>query len=235
MKNAEIYCDESCPDFFTSSNRKGRFLLIGGVKILKDKREEIKNSLNGLKESSNINGEFKWQKVSTNKLDFYKAIVDIFFEFNNALRFKCIVVDADTVDFEKYHNDDKELGFYKFYFYMLKHWLKPDVSYRIFTDLKTNRIKHRLLHLHKCLAYANIDSTIESVQALPSKEVVLLQLSDFLLGMVSSKFNHSLQNSSAKNTILTYFEEKLGHEIMATSKDSKKYNIFKIDLERDQW
>ncbi|MBU1164714.1 DUF3800 domain-containing protein [Patescibacteria group bacterium] len=235
MKKAEIYCDESCPDFFTSSNPDGKYLLIGGIKILDTSREEIKNEIKNLKVKYKISDEFKWKKASKNKLAFYKELTDLFFKFNDLLRFKCIVVDVKAVNFEKFHEDDKELGFYKFYYYMLNYWLESNVAYSIFTDLKTNRIKHRLSHLKQCLTYSNIDATIEKVQALPSHEVILLQLSDYLVGLVSAKFNDSLKSTSSKKILLDYFEQKLGHEIKPTPRTEQKFNIFKIDLGRDKW
>ena len=34
MRSIDIYCDESCPDFFTTSKSKeGKCLLIGGIKF----------------------------------------------------------------------------------------------------------------------------------------------------------------------------------------------------------
>lgn len=228
----EIYCDESRPDLFTTKLRKSdQFLMIGGLWIPAEKREEIKSKLRELKQKHNMNSQIKWVKVSLNRLIFYKDLIDLFMSFGGYLRFRCIAVEIDNLNLIKYHSNDQELGFYKFYYQLIHHWIKDFNEYKIFTDIKTNRQKNRLQVLQRVLSNANLSSRITSVQALPSKEVVLIQLTDFLLGVISSKLNCSIKENGAKDQVIRYLEKKLGRILSSTNKSEQKYNIFKIDLE----
>ena len=179
MQKVEIYCDESRPDLFTSSKLYDKYLLIGGLKFLSKHRNIIKNAIKNIKRKYNIKTEIKWNKVSFGKLDFYKELVDLFFDFGDKLRFRCIAVEAQKMDIEHFHDNDAELGFYKFYYQLLHHWVVDFNEYNIFTDLKTNRDKNRLTNLRIFLNNSNLFSYVNSIQALPSRQVLLLQLTDY--------------------------------------------------------
>lgn len=80
--------------------------------------------------SHGLNSELKWSKVSHKRLAAYRAVVEWFFAAST-LRYRVIIVDQTRIDFEKYHSNDRELGFYKFYFQMLKAWIlskRPDLT-----------------------------------------------------------------------------------------------------------
>ena len=228
----EIYCDESWPDVFWSKtqNRHG-LLMIGGLWLPADLRQEIKSAINRQKITYNYNFEIKWHKVHSEKEEFYKSLVDLFLSYKDTLRFRCIAVDGNKVDMVHFHQNDQELGFYKFYYQLIKHWLFDFNEYSIFCDEKSNRVKSRLNVLRRTLDYANITSRVISVQALPSNEVVLIQLADFLLGMASSRLNASVKPGSVKDRLICYLEQQIGVErLAATRKSEQKFNIFRINL-----
>ena len=235
MQIVEIYCDESRPDLFTTKcDKKDKYLLIGGLKLLAKHRDDIKKNIKALREKYNIYSEIRWNKVSRNKIEFYKELIDIFFSFRDNLRFRCIAVEAEKMDLEHFHDNDAELGFYKFYYQLLNHWILDYNDYKIFTDLKTNREKNRLHILDNILNNTHLYSYISSIQALPSRQVVLLQLTDLLLGLAGARLNNSCKKDSAKTELLKYFEEKLERKISQTPKDELKYNIFVIILQ-NRW
>lgn len=72
---------------------------------------------------------------------------------------------------------------------------------------------------------------METIQSLPSKEVVLLQMVDLLTGAVNTKFNDSIKKNRAKLELIKYIEKKLKHHIVPTSKSEEKFNVFKINLQ----
>ena len=160
---------------------------------------------------------------------FYKALIDLFCDYGDQLRFRCIAVDHRDFD-HIHHQGDKELGFYKFYYQVLHHWILDFNTYRIFCDLKQNRDKYRLKTLKECLSNANLLASIETVQALPSKQLTLIQFADFLLGMTSAKLNETLVSGSIKAELVDYFEVVADRQIKPTYRAEKKYNIFKINL-----
>lgn len=228
----DVYCDESYPDLFSSKNPKGRYMVIGSLWLQTENRIKYKQAIHDIRNTHKMGkGEFKWNKVSNSRLGFYKDLLDWYADQGDNLRFRCIMVENSKIDLVKFHNDDQELGFYKFYYQMLHHWILDFNAYNIFCDYKTMSIKSRLKTLHECLSNANQLSQIRIVQAVHSQESVLLQLNDFLLGIASSKFNESVLSGSLKGRLISHCEEKLGRIIAPTSNAEKKFNVFKINLQ----
>ena len=227
----DVYCDEAYPDLFTSSVKNNRFMVIGSLWLPIEKRSQFKTDIHNLRDRYKIGSEFKWQKITPSKLDFYISLTDWFFKQKNDLRFRAIVVDSKAVNM-KYHGDDAELGFYKFYYQNLHKWIYDNNSYNIFCDYKTNRIYNRLPKLKEVLGNANLFAEIKNLQAVRSKESVLIQLVDVLTGAIAAKFNNTLNPKSAKSQFISHLESKLPKkEILPTMSTAKKVNIFKILLE----
>lgn len=231
----EVYCDESHPDIFWSkSASRACYCLISGLWLPAEQRQPIKDAIGALKREHGFSGEVKWHKAHTRFEEFYKGLVDLYLHFNtrDMLWFRCIAVEAKNVNLVRFHDSDAELGFYKFYYQMLVHWILDFNEYSIFCDEKTNRVRNRLKTLSRVLGYANVTSRILSVQALPSKQLALLQLSDFLLGMASSRMNNSVRIGTAKDRIIRHLEQRLGMaRLSPTPKSNTRFNIFKINLQ----
>lgn len=231
----EIYCDESRQDLLSRNKETiedhDRYTCIGGIWIYKEKRNEIKNKIKQLKEKHSTFGEIKWRNVAPSKIDFYKELIDLFFEYNNEIRFRCVVVDSLKVDLDKWHNSDAELGFYKFYYQLLFHWISKANNYYIFTDYKVNRKNNRIIELKEIINRANHSNPIKVIEPIESKESLILQLEDVLMGAVGYKYNFGESGKSeAKSFIVRYIEELLEAEIISTSRTNIKFNIFEIDL-----
>ncbi len=199
----EIYCDESRPDLFTSkAEHKDRYLLIGGLWLPTEKRIEVKQKIKDLKNTHKIGGQIKWQKISNSRLKFYCELIDLFVSLGLDLLFRCIAVEVSKVNFNLYHENDVELGFYKFYYELIHHWILDFNEYYIFCDTKTNRRPDRLATLQRCLQHSNLSSQIHSIQAVPSRESALIQFADFLLGAASSDLNESYTTKSQRRALL---------------------------------
>lgn len=225
----ELYCDESNQQSISSTKPTNRFFLIGGLWLPAEKRSPFKNELTKIKRTENCSGEAKWNAVCPSRLSFYLKVVDFFFEQGLDLRFRCIVIDSQKVNLEKYHQADQELGYYKFCYQLIKNWIEDFNTYTIFLDYKTNRRPDRLQTLRSFLGSSNLLAEVRNVQALPSSELALMQLADLLLGAVASKFNQSVR-SEAKLAVIERVEEHLRHTIMPTSRGVRKFNVFKISL-----
>jgi hypothetical protein len=133
-----IYCDESCHELTPHH----RFMSIGGLKVPRSKKTELSRQLRYLMRSCQLNSEIKWSKVSNKRLEDYKKIIDFFFE-HDEFHFRAIVVDQPKIQLERYHDRDRELAFYKFYYEMLEKWLQPGNEYLILLDHKSNRGANR--------------------------------------------------------------------------------------------
>ncbi len=226
----DVYCDEAFPDLFSSKKASAKYLIIGGLWLDRQNRSQFKSDIHELRNRYKIGGEFKWNKVSRSKIKFYKALLSWFHEKGNALRFRCIAVDKSQVNLFRFHSNDQELGFYKFYYQMLHHWIHDFNEYRIFCDFKCNRRIDRLHTLKQCLTNANLSSAIVTVQSIRSEEAVLIQLADVLVGFGSARMNKSLKPGGAKIELVEHYEALLGRRVQPTSLAEKKFNLFKINL-----
>ncbi len=224
----EVYADESGLEAL--NNKEAHlYCSIGGIWIPLEYRLKLKQELNLIKNKYGIKGELKWKKVSPSFFELYKEIIDYFFQ-NSFIRFRVILIEASLVDNLKFNNKDSELGFYKFYYQLLHHWIFDFNTYSIFLDLKVNRNKGRFNELKRVLNNSNLTSDIKRVQGLPSNELVGVQLADILTGLVGSKMNGCL-TSKAKLDLIKYVENTyLNKQISPTPKWEEKFNVFKINL-----
>jgi hypothetical protein len=226
----DVYCDESRPDLLGSNRPQGQFMVIGSLWLPTEDRQEFKREIHELRNQHRIGGEFKWQKVSPSRRAFYEQLVGWFHDKGDRLRFRCIAVDQQQVNLKLYHEDDQELGFYKFYYQLLHHWILDFNKYAIFVDFKHNRRRDRLHVLQRCLDYSNLSSIVSVVQAVRSEESVLIQLADVLTGMAAYRLNNQVRAGSAKAAVLSHYETLLGREIGPTYKGEQKFNVFRINL-----
>lgn len=230
----EIYCDESRQDLFCNKdeiNNNNRYICIGGIWIYKYIRLELKNKIKDLMKKHSVYGEIKWNNVCNSKYDFYEELINLFFSYDNEIRFRCVVVDAQKVDMETFNHNDHELGFYKFYYQLLYHWIKSNNSYSIYTDYKVNKKNNRIFELKNILNNANKSNSVKLIQAINSKESLLLQLEDVIMGAVGYKYNFGKNGLSlSKLRIVKCIEEHLECEIGSTCRDESKFNVFNINL-----
>lgn len=231
MTSWEVYCDETHPELFVAGPeaKVSTHAAIGSVWIRTVDRAMLKRRINVLRTSYNIWGEAKWTKVTESSLEFYKALSDLVLT-DTGVRFRSIVIDATQLDLRRYHEDDPELGFYKFYYQMLRPWLWPGDSYRLFCDRKVNRDTSRLSTLGTVLGNAVRSARVDSVEAVDSHESALTQVCDVLLGAVQAKFNKSNTGSASKAALLAHIEMRLGHQLGATTAGEQQFNVFKIRL-----
>lgn len=229
----EVYCDESRQDLLTSKLPKhDRYALIGSLWLTVGARELVADKFKALRNKHSVFGEIKWSKVlNPSKKEFFIELIDLFFEIPDA-RFRCICIDSYLIDNNKYNDGDGELGFYKFYYQALYHWINNE-SYRIFCDIKLNQNRNRLKDLHRTLLKTT-NSDIEFIQPLRSSQTPMLQICDFLLGLTSAKTNDSVAPGTLKAELIQTFEDRLGHAIGPTLKTKTKYNVFYIKLKRDE-
>ena len=228
--NIEVYCDEAYPDLFSSQSKQAKYMFIGSLWLETQAREKYKASIHQLRNQYKIGGEFKWNKVSPSRLDFYKDLISWFVDQGENLRFRCIAIDSNKVDLLKFHESDQELGFYKFYYQMIHHWIYECNDYQVFCDFKSNRRRNRLQELQRCLQYANLSANLSSVQAVRSEESVLIQLSDVLVGAAAAKLNGRVVPGSAKSALVDHLEKQLDKQLLPTPASEKKFNIFRINF-----
>ncbi|MBD5521964.1 MAG: DUF3800 domain-containing protein [Lachnospiraceae bacterium] len=232
----DIYCDESRQDLLVNRanvNTNNRYVCFGGIWVPNEKRALIKQQINEIRQKHGIHGEFKWGNVSNSKRAFYRELIDLFFRSeNDDIYFRCVVIDALEVDNEQFNDSDQELGYYKFYYQLLHNWLTESNDYYIFTDFKTNKDRCRLNELRRITNLGMHGDRIKLIQAIDSKESVILQLQNILMGTVAYKFNFGSDGQSeTKKELVSLVEKYLEQEIALMYKnEQKRFNIFKISL-----
>ncbi len=222
-----IYCDESRVE-----NPDSIKMVIGALEVLRKEVPTIKKHLKEIYKKYDFKYELKWTKVHKGFEPFYKELIDYFFS-TDAISFRCIIVDKDKIDLKKYHNDDAELAFFKFYYLLLKEKLLSNNEYYIFLDKKPTRDKNRIRALHAYLdSYILLNRqscNIKHIQAVSSKENIFIQFTDFFTGLVGFACNESSNVSNTpKARLVEYLKEHIGRKTLCetTYLSERKFNVF---------
>lgn len=226
QKKFNIYCDESSID-----NPKSPTMVIGALFIERSIVPEIKKRIKEIRIKHGVNGELKWVKTSSKVLPFYEELFGYLFSIDaSKVTFRCIVVDKSKVNYEKYHKQDKELAFYKFYYQLLKRRLKDD-KYYISLDFRPSKNKNSVRRLGEFLGM--FSRGIEHIQAYQSHENVLIQVADILTGAVSFTYN-TPTGGEAKQGLSKIIARSIGKKDLNFKSPfwEDKFNIFCIDLSK---
>ena len=222
-----IYCDESRVE-----NRDSRHMVIGALFVPREKKNKIKNELTHLFDDCGFNYELKWSGVGRKKLDAYKKIIDYFVTAPD-LQFRCIVVDKQKVQYELYHDNDEEVAFFKFYYFMLRAKLLSGFRYYIFLDKKPTREKRRagLLYafLQTYIKYHKSDCCICHLQSYDSRGNIFIQMADFLTGIAGYGCNNDTSGGdSVKAEVVNFIQGKLNKKRLcdSTPLGEEKFNVF---------
>ncbi len=230
LENAyNIYCDESRVD-----NADARRMVIGALIIPRNKKKRIENGLKRVYAKHGFSYELKWTKVRDKYWDLYSDLMRYFLSMEDLL-FRCIVVDKSKFDLEKFHEGDPELAFYKFYYLMLRPTLSAGGKYYILLDKKPTSKQSRTVALHEFLqrhASGIAGCTIQHFQSYDSRSNTLIQLTDFLTGLIGFDVNEERVNEgredSAKGRVSREMKEMFQRTSFKTSSvlQEKKLNIF---------
>jgi hypothetical protein len=223
-----VYCDESrheCPEV-------NRYMAIGSLWVPRERKAELTRRFGGLLRECRLGSEVKWKKVSRARLEAYKRLVDFFFDEPD-LDFRVIVVDQRAVDLDRFHNGDRELGFYKFYYELLNKWIDGGHEYLILLDYKQNKGAGRYAELRRLLELkAGSRAAIRDLTVIDSAQSPLGQLCDLLTGATAATWCDALAGE-AKSALAQYISERCHPASLSRETPSParcKVNIFRIDL-----
>lgn len=223
-----VYCDESRHDH----SAMNPYMAIGGMWLPRSLKESLTKEFRKLRTEVGLKGEVKWSKVSAKKLDAYQKLVDFFFDQED-LKFRVILVEQSKVDVKKFHGNDRELGFYKFYFEMLEKWLLPGDRYLILLDFKKNKGADRYTTLRRALENsAKGKAWIDDLTVIDSHQSPLAQISDLLTGATAAHWC-GINPDSPKAKLVHYIGQRRGHSLKAVNGGPglTKFNIFSINLQ----
>lgn len=122
--------------------------------------------------------------------------------------------------------------YYKMYFQLLSVILAPTSRYAVYLDIKDTRSFGKMLKLQEVLCNNMYDfdrQIITKVQAVRSREVEQVQLTDLLTGIVSAA-NRQSAVSTAKNRLIDRMRDLSGYDLTRTTLlREDKVNIFRWD------
>lgn len=227
-----IFADES-------STNNNRYMFIGGIWVDNTTYLQVLEECKQFKQRNNWSEEtkFNWKNVSKKTLPQYCEFIDIFFKYN--LQFNCIIIDKKEVDLKANEYHDAELGFYKFYYQLLRKNSKSGMPYYIYLDRRNNSEPSRLDVLKKFLKkdthpinFMGLRTTskginVKTLEFVNSNIHELIQFSDLLMGAIGFHYNKSnLKPDASPNKIAfaNYIASKINRNnlIFNTSQNGYK-------------
>lgn len=216
-------------------------MIIGSIYCPAAKKVEIFQRLSELKQQHKLIPKFrrnnkenrayyelKWNKVSKAKIEYFKDVINYFFD-DDDLHFRVLVIpDKTKIDYERF-NHTHDTFYYKMYFGMLKAILNPEYAHNIYIDIKDTRSKEKVHKLEKILRNDKYDYSkeiIKKVQQVRSHEVELIQLADLLIGAIAY-INRGKSESKIKNELIQLIKHRSKYSLTkSTLLRESKFNIF---------
>lgn len=225
-KTFNIYCDESCH----LENDGINVMVLGAIWCSEEKKGNYFEDLKEIKKKHGFasHWELKWNAVSSQRINYYKDVIEYYFG-NDDLHFRALVVpDKEILNHKAYKQTHDEF-YYKMYFDLLKTIFDPDHSYNTYIDIKDTRGENKIRRLQEILCNRQYDfdrTIIKKIQSVRSHEIELIQLADFFTGAIGYA-NRELNTSSAKLELIDIIRYKSGYSLRkSTLYKEDKMNIF---------
>lgn len=199
-KVIHIWCDES--------DKKGKYFsnFYGGVLVQDKDLQEVKRKLEKVCLENNLHREIKWQKVSSQYLENYKAVMQIFFELIACNKIKLRIMFTSNANIPKelsevHKSNEYFLLYYQFFKHIFGLQFANDSEEKIhlranfdhLPDKKEKRktFKEYIHRLQNQPEYQKSKIKIEKdhISEVDSKDHLILQFMDVVLGSISFRLN----------------------------------------------
>lgn len=223
-----FYCDESTH----LPNDRQPYMILGYISIPYPQVKQVKKDIRTIIFKHDFKGELKWTNVHETTLAMYQELVDYFFTISD-LNFRAIIVDKSQIR-DKDNGQSYEEFYFKMYYQLIHHQLDFSYTYNLFLDIKDTCSHKKLARLKDILSNT---TPIRTCQFVRSHEVVLLQLTDVLMGAVNYhlrvRSGHLEGHNIPKSKIVAKIQKKSNCSLECTSyKSARKFNLFFINLEK---
>ncbi|HDH04740.1 MAG TPA: DUF3800 domain-containing protein [Nitrospirae bacterium] len=222
-----LYCDESRHLPYDGEP----CFLLGLLSCPAEKVKAAHTELSDLWKAHSLPPHFesKWTKVSPGKLDFYKALVDWFFNAEG-VSFRTLILPDKQRLYAALPDESRDYLYYRLYYQLLRGAIEPENRYRVFMDLKDTRGREKRIQLEQLLhqdADDNDGKIVENLQHVQSHHIRLLQVCDLLLGATGfARREQQANESTAKRALVSVIEEKLGQSLsIDTPPGTEKINL----------
>ena len=199
-KQYVIYADES--------HRKGKFYsnFYGGALIDYCKLEKISDKLNNKKNELGLLGEVKWTKVTSQYLDKYIELMNFFFKYVNSNKIKIRIMFRQNAQVpQNLTREHEEKEYFLLYYQFIKHafgidYCNPNENDQVVLKLyfdklpdtkkKNKEFKGYIYALNDFFCINNVHIYNEDIAEVDSKNHVILQCMDIILGAMNFKLNN---------------------------------------------
>ncbi len=194
-----LFCDESGID-------SGPQFYLGAMICTPTRARILAGQLEGVRETYGLEAEMKWTRVSRAMLPAYKAFVDVFLNCKYS-RFQLYSVQRGP--HWRAFGRDEEQRFFKSYYVFLRRTMSLYSQYDIYVDDKPGK-RYRWSNVKWAInGAASRDHglakrQVKNLHALDSKQCDLIQLTDVLLGALTSS-----ASSPHKQELSRYIREQL--------------------------
>jgi len=220
-----VYCDESCH----LEHDHQQAMVLGAIWCPASQRAALGREIKDLKRRYGLapTFEIKWTKISPSRIDFYLALIDLFFD-EPLLKFRAVIVpDKSVLDHQRFSQSHDDF-YYKMWFFLLTKLVDNEHQFRVFLDIKDTRGREKIAKLHEVLCNKHHDfnrQRIIDIQQVHSHEVPLLQLTDILIGALSH-FHRGLKGSTAKQAVIERIHARSAHNLQhSTAPWIRKFNL----------
>lgn len=205
-KHYIIYADES--------DKKGRYFsnFFGGVLLEAAERERISSELDAIKVRLGLTHELKWQNVDASNVDRYIEFIRSYFTYVASSRIKVRIMFTQNMRVptrleQRHHEDQYFLLYYQFikHAFGLKH-ADHNPYQAVFVAILPDKIPDTAEKIDRFKDYlcripgsafmrgANLYIPRSSIGDVDSKQHVVLQGLDIILGSMCSKLNEKLKD-----------------------------------------
>ncbi len=207
-------------------------MVLGGVWGTRDECASFNNKIKMIKIKHNvpIKQELKWTKVSPAKIDYYRDILRLFVDEPD-INYRGVVIDKELIDNDLFGHTDDDF-YYKMQYLVIRNIASHrSGKYRLFFDYKDTWSSYKANRTVEFLQNtAKLNEDDFEAQPLRSDEVALLQVADFLNGLLayanSSDITKETGASVAKKKLVRLLQEETGICLNCSSPNaSEKINI----------
>ena len=221
-KTFNIYCDESCH----IENDHKAYMLLGSISSAYNQVKRHTERINQIKKRHHYYGEIKWTNVSGSQYEFYKELLDYFFDTD--LRFRSIVINKEKIKNDT-HGQDYDTFYYKMYYYLLIHNKNSFYNYNVYLDIKDTLSAFKVRKLKEILNTKF--GVFRNVQNIRSHESIVLQLADFITGALAYNLNDKEKKVIAKVKLIDRIKQYSNQDLLKSSYYKEtKLNLFFIEL-----
>ena len=207
-------------------------MVLGAIVCSREHARDVAVSLREVRSRHQLSRrlEIKWGRVSPAKLAFYLDVLKVFWQ-DPDLRFRAVIASKQNLQHQRFEQTYDD-WYYKMYYQLLNPLItkRGNEQFRIYLDIKDTQSSGKMRKLHEVLCNGIYDfnqEVIDTVLAVRSHEVALVQLADLFAGALAYSARN-LHESPAKLDFLRELQHLTGRPLnSSTWLSERKFNIFR--------